>query len=97
MDKEPFGSGLHQLALRYPIGYPQCSSLVGSSSQWFCGTWDLCLWNCPGHFLNYGSRHRLRGGKATAVVLIPLVVGMLLMLVLVALLIGMLMAIGPIQ
>jgi hypothetical protein len=41
--------------------------------------------------------HRLSGGKATAVVLIPLVVGILTMLVLVALVIGMLMAIGPIQ
>ena len=49
------------------------------------------------HIFSIMAVHRLRGGKATAVVLIPLVVGMLLMLVLVALLIGMLMAIGPIQ
>jgi hypothetical protein len=41
--------------------------------------------------------HRLSGGKATAVVLIPLVVGILLILVLVAIVIGMLIAVGSIH
>ncbi len=41
--------------------------------------------------------HRLSGGKATVVVLIPVVVGILIMLVLVVLVVGMLMFKGPIQ
>jgi hypothetical protein len=49
------------------------------------------------HIFSIMAVHRLSGGKATAVVLIPLAVGILLMLVLIALVIGMLIATGPIH
>jgi hypothetical protein len=49
------------------------------------------------HIFSIKAVHRLSGGKAAAVVLIPLAVAFLLVLVLIAIVIGMHMALGPIQ
>jgi Yip1 domain len=47
------------------------------------------------HIFSIMAVHRLSGGKATAVVLLPIVVGILLMVVLVAIIVAMIVAAGP--